>query len=281
MDYTQSMPFWFVLTTLTLDLVGVFMNISVLVGILRAFSNNKSHLIQYCSTVQLISTLSISVFVIVGKIDLLCSNWSIGAFFYDKSNIASSQSVIAQYFCSSLLILTMLPIYCTGLAQLLCIDSLLKVKETWVRRTVIKHPGLYFSASYIPGIVCLVGYWFEMHYRNIETPFSINGAVIAPFNSSYFTIGSYFASLWVTFGALYYSIKCFMVIKANIRVSMATIKKTGIPGYLVFQVLYMGYALPIAGICKLPEILIWLFPSSINLTYGYISLISTSIHDVF
>ncbi|KAJ3311357.1 hypothetical protein HDV04_004069 [Boothiomyces sp. JEL0838] len=57
-------------------------------------------------------------------------------------------------------------------------------------------------------------------------------------------------------------------IEVHVRDMPIVTKKSNVPNYVLFQTLEAGYALPILGLLKAMELLIWTFPSPLNVYYS-------------
>jgi hypothetical protein len=269
--FSQAIPAWVIMITLTVDWLAMLLNAFVFIGMIRSFLNQQGHTMLFCNLLQTLSTLSICLFAILGKTELLIVN-NATTFFYDQSDIMQTNSVIIQTVCVMLLLVSMLPIYLAGLLQIWCVDAILSVKETAFKKLIIYRPIWLFVLGYFPGILTAILFTLEIAVTGKKI-YSVNGAVIAPLNTSIVVISIYAISLLITFSACYYSIRSYRHIKANQNTTMQQVKVSGIPGYVVYQVIHMGFFFPIIGFTKTPELLIWLFPSQANLVFGYIGLI--------
>jgi hypothetical protein len=270
---SQAIPSQVIVATLVVDWLSTILNVLVLVGMLRSFWNQQAHTMLYCTLLQTFTTISFCVFAVLGKTELLLVN-GMTPFYYDRADIMKTNSAWIQSICSTLLLLSMLPIYVGGLLQIWCVDAILSVQDTAFKKIMSYRPIWLFIMGYIPGVVTVAVFLLEMALRKPERFFSVNGAVIAPLNTSFVVISIYGISLIITFMACYYSLRCYRHIRQNESSSLQQVKRSGVPGYVVYQVIQMGFSFPIVGFTKTPELLIWLFPSAANIVFGYIGLIS-------
>ncbi|KAJ3255238.1 Nuclear receptor 2C2-associated protein [Boothiomyces macroporosus] len=141
-------------------------------------------------------------------------------------------------------------------------------KTSVIRRWIMNRPFAFFSLGIIPGFVAVVLYLVEMNIRGIDHPYSVNGQIIAPYNLSIVIITSYILSIFSTIYGLVITLQTWGKLKTNFEMMIDIAQKRGIPGYLVFQVLQIGYTMPIIGFIKGFELLIWIFPSVVNVYYG-------------
>jgi hypothetical protein len=79
---------------------------------------------------------------------------------------------------------------------------------------------------------------------------------------------AYILAILITLYGLYCSLRTYNNLKENFKRMIETAQKSGISGYVIFQVLQIGYTMPIVGFVKGFELLIWIFPSVINVYYG-------------
>lgn len=211
------------------------------------------------------------MFSILSKLELLYYNWGSGSLFYDHPDINLTNSSWIHYLNPTLFSLGCLPIYIAGTLQILALDAIMDEKTLVIRRWIMNRPFAFFSLGIIPGFVAVILYWVEMNIRGIDHPYSVNGQIIAPYNLSIVIITSYILSIVSTIYGLVITLLTWGKLKTNFQMMIDIAQKRGIPGYLVFQVLQIGYTMPIIGFIKGFELLIWIFPSVVNVYYGTIS----------
>ncbi|KAJ3313684.1 hypothetical protein HDV04_001694 [Boothiomyces sp. JEL0838] len=211
---------------------------------------------------------------IFAKQELVISNWVNGGLYFDYPDIQNTNVTWIHYLCPTVFMLLITPIFISGLFQIVMLDALLSGRDeesTWVG-VLIRHPIFIYSHGLIPGVVFVLLYWLEMYLREIPRPFSVNGAMIVPYNLSFTQMASYIVNILITLYGLYRSMKSYERIKMNFLQMISCAKEQGIAGHVVFQVLHIGYAMPIVGGVKSFELLIWIFPSVINIYYGTLFL---------
>ncbi|KAJ3273541.1 hypothetical protein HDV01_004308 [Terramyces sp. JEL0728] len=262
----QKVPMLFVEATLAIDYIGMFLNICLTIGLTRAYYAGRFQIMQYSSILQIFCTIGFSIYSIIGKHELIASNSSF--LFFDQADLANSNNSTVHYICATILILICMPIYAAGLLQVLVVDAILKDRNTFVRKTLFESPIFFFSLGIIPGIFSVVCYYIELLLRPDMPVFSINGCIIAPHNLSVVLIANYIISLLLTVWACYGSVSCYRSLQINHSRMLASASTSGIPGYVVFQVLQLGYTLPLVGLVKGLELAIWIFPSAVNVYYG-------------
>ncbi|KAJ3313687.1 hypothetical protein HDV04_001697 [Boothiomyces sp. JEL0838] len=283
-DPQQALSNYFVLILLIIDYWGLFLSICLIIGLIRAYLRQTFTPMQYSCIFQLFCSLGFCVICIFSKHDLLYYNWSAKSLYFDHSDVNATFSTWIHYANASLAILCMLPIYVAGVCQIAALDSLLIDKASVVRDWVRERPTLFYSVGMVPGIVMLVLYWIEMNVRGISTPYSVNGAMITCYNTSYVGKGiltkviiAYILAIFTTLYGLYCTLRTYKNLKVNFQRMIETAQKSGVSGYVVFQVLQIGYTMPIVGFVKGFELLIWIFPSVINVYYGTYGLVLSSI----
>ncbi|KAJ3320414.1 hypothetical protein HDV06_005337 [Boothiomyces sp. JEL0866] len=214
---------------------------------------------QYSSIMQLINTTIFCVFSITSKFELLYYNWGVGSLYYDHPDINTTLSSWIHYFNPTLFNLGCLPIYIAGTLQILALDAIMDEKGSVIRSWVIKRPFAFFSLGIIPGFIAVILYWIEMSARGIDHPYSVNGQIIAPYNLSYVIITTYILSICSTIYGLIITLRTWGKLKTNFKMMIEIAQK---------RVLQIGYTMPIIGFIKGFELLIWIFPSVINVYYG-------------
>ncbi|KAJ3320406.1 hypothetical protein HDV06_005329 [Boothiomyces sp. JEL0866] len=269
-DPQQALSNYFILIMLIIDYWGLFLSVCLTIGLVRAYLRQTFTPMQYSCIFQLFCSLGFCVVCIFSKHDLLYYNWSAGSLYFDHSDVNATFSTWIHYANASLAILCMLPIYFAGVCQIAALDSLLVDKVSVVREWVRERPTLFYSVGMIPGVVMLILYWVEMNVRGITTPYSVNGAMIT-------FIIAYISAIFTTLYGLYCSLRTYKNLKVNFQRMIETAQKSGVSGYVVFQVLQIGYSMPIVGFVKGFELLIWIFPSVINVYYGTYGLVLSSI----
>ncbi|KAJ3308073.1 hypothetical protein HDV04_001834 [Boothiomyces sp. JEL0838] len=172
-----------------------------------------------------------------------------------------------------------LPIYLAGVSQIVALDVMLTTSHTFTLKLLTKRPLAFFSVALIPGVILLILYWVEMYARGM-TPYSVNGYVIRAQNISYTLIATYTISILTTFYGLFRSILTYRKLKANFERMISVAQSNGIPGYVVFQVLQIGYTIPFVGFIFAFEWLIWIFPSVINVYIGTFAMMVISLSPI-
>ncbi|KAJ3320403.1 hypothetical protein HDV06_005326 [Boothiomyces sp. JEL0866] len=207
---------------------------------------------------------------IFAKQELVISNWSDGGLYFDYSDIAQTKVTWIHYLCPTIFMVFVTPIFISGIFQIIILDALLSGKDNGLSYAgvLIRNPTFSYFHGLIPGILFAMFYWLEMFFRGINRPFSVNGAMILPYNLSYTQIVSYSFNILITLYGLYRSMKSYERIKLNFLQIISSAKEQGIAGHIIFQVLHIGYAMPIVGGVKSFELLIWIYPSVINIYYG-------------
>ncbi|KAJ3320405.1 hypothetical protein HDV06_005328 [Boothiomyces sp. JEL0866] len=227
---------------------------------------------QYSGVSQIICTVGFIIYSILSKHELIGENSSVGYLPFDKPDLAKTTNSVIQFICPSLLIFFCVPVYLAGLLQILCVDAILRNRPSMIRSLVLERPALYFSLAFVPGVICFWMYWTEMLITNAQI-YSVNGAVIAANNTSFTVAFMYSISLFITFYACYGSITSYQHLKENRNKSLGNTSQSGIPAYVVFQVFQLGYLLPFVGFIKAFELLIWIFPSFLNVYLGTFGLL--------
>jgi hypothetical protein len=184
-DPQQALSNYFVLVMLFFDYMGLFLSICLIIGLVRAYLRRTFTPMQYSCIFQLLCSLGFCVICILSKHELLYYNWNAGSLYFDHADVNVTVSTWIHSLNASLAILCMLPIYVAGVCQIAALDSLLVDKPSIVRSWLRKRPTMYYSAGMIPGIIMLVLYWIEIRVRGITTEYSVNGAMITCFNTSY------------------------------------------------------------------------------------------------
>lgn len=267
----QKVPMIFVEMTLVVDYVGMLLNICLIIGLVRAYYAGRFQIMQYSSILQVLCTVGFSIYSIIGKHELIASN---GSFLYfDQADLANSRNTAVHYICATILILICMPVYAAGLLQVLVVDAILKDRNSFVRKALFENPVSFFSLGFIPGIISVICFYIESYLRPDMPVYSINGCIIAPHNTSVVLIANYLISILLTIWACYGSFSCYKSLELNHRRMLASASTSGIPGYVVFQVLQLGYTLPIVGLVKGLELVIWIFPSAVNIYYGIFGII--------
>ncbi|KAJ3269079.1 hypothetical protein HDV01_001887 [Terramyces sp. JEL0728] len=73
------------------------------------------------------------------------------------------------------------------------------------------------------------------------------------------------------------SMKCYKALSWNRENMFAAAKKSKVPNFVVFQVLEVGYGMPIVGLSKGLELLMWYYPTPANIYYGTFCMILLTI----
>ncbi|KAJ3318232.1 hypothetical protein HDV06_000725 [Boothiomyces sp. JEL0866] len=120
---------------------------------------------------------------IFSKSELLWYNWDAGSLYFDHPDIAVTKSAWIYYVNPTLFMLACLPIYLSGVFQIIALDAMLSDSQSGTLKLITNHPFVFFSGGLIPGVFLLIGYWIEMKVRGL-VPYSVNGYVIKAQNIS-------------------------------------------------------------------------------------------------
>ncbi|KAJ3323455.1 hypothetical protein HDV06_001732 [Boothiomyces sp. JEL0866] len=265
--YKQSLPITYISLLFYVDILCMLLMFALLIGIVRAILNKKVQPLLYSTLMQTsitILTITASAFA---KREITVSNAADKVIFYDYPNIQISPSIWLHYYNANIYTLFLGGIYTSGVLQILALQQLMCDKDTALRQFIIKKPYYFFVYSFIPGIVFCTGFWVEVRFRKLPIV-SICGHWILPNINSLFVVLMYIYSLIVTIYSCFLSRKSFIQLSKS-QISMVNAaKKSNVPNYVLFQTLEAGYALPVLGLLKVIELLIWTFPSAFNVYYS-------------
>ncbi|KAJ3317767.1 hypothetical protein HDV06_001250 [Boothiomyces sp. JEL0866] len=209
------------------------------------------------------------------QIELMTYNWN--ALYFDQRDLAVTKTVWLQYLIVTFYVLSYAPIYISGFLQIFALKYILEDVDGYMRRAIIDTPALVYSSGLIPGVLFSILYWIEVYCRDMKI-FMVMGYYIGPnIYSITFIVMVIFAMSLTMFGC-YLSYVSFQQLKKNKEKMLAAARKSNVPNFVVFQVLGIGYSLPFVGFLKGLELLIWYYPSPINIyvsVFGMFLLVIT------
>ncbi|KAJ3318239.1 hypothetical protein HDV06_000742 [Boothiomyces sp. JEL0866] len=247
--------------------------ICLLIGFAKTFLKSSFQLMQYSGVLQISVTVGLCLFSVICKTMAIGANWESKVIFYDYPNIQQSENVMLNYLASCLFSLCFSPIYTAGLLQVFAMGKVLETSDSSLRRFIVNNPIFVFGLGYLPGLIFTTAILIESHFTNIDPKFTVVGCYVIPNIDLYSFKLMYIVALLFTFIASGISRKCFGLLKINKEKMFAAAKKSNVPNYVIFQVLQAGYSLPVVGLLKGFEMLMWYFPSVLNIYYCTLGLI--------
>lgn len=252
--------------------VSLFLSFSILMAILRTLKKKKVGML-YSALNMTINCIVLDLSMIIPLIALMAENG--GVIFFDFPNATPNISQRALYAVVMNVNLVLYPgIYMTALLQVIFINSILRFKETRLRRFVSNYPYYYFSLCYAPGLVMLVVYNLEVGLQPNLYPgyFDMCGflplPIVATVSAKIIHLSTFVMSL-ACFAICYSSLA---IIKEHTTRSMKFLEDSGVTSYVTFQAMELGSMMPIVGGSSSVEYLVWLLPSSATLGYCYYTL---------
>ncbi|KAJ3258841.1 hypothetical protein HK103_003223 [Boothiomyces macroporosus] len=265
--YKQALPITYISVLVYVDSFCILLMFTLLIGIIRAIVNKKVQPLLYSTLMQSVITLLTITASAFAKREIAVSNSEDQVIFYDYPNIQLSPNTWLHYYNANIYTLLLGGIYTSGVLQILALQQLMSDKDTPLRQFIIEKPFYFFALSLLPGILFCAGFWLEVHVREMPIV-SICGHWILPNIKSFFVISMYVYSLIITIYSCFLSRKSFHQLSKNQATMINAAKKSNVPNYVLFQTLEAGYALPILGLLKAMELLIWTFPSPLNVYYS-------------
>ncbi|KAJ3269078.1 hypothetical protein HDV01_001886 [Terramyces sp. JEL0728] len=276
MPFHQSLSVYLVLGTLMVDYVSIFAYLCLLVGFVRAYHSYSFQAMQYSGLLQITVTIGLGLYSIMGKSMTIYTSWKDKVLYYDQIDIQTSNCEIISYISCICFTMCFVPIYMAALLQIYVMGKILDENDNFARRMIVERPNFVFGLGYLPGPIFLAGFIVESTFTPSKRFYSIVGVNIVP-NINFYTIKiMYLVGISITIMACILSLKSIRLLEANKERMFAAAKKSHVPNYVVYQVLQIGYTLPIIGFTKGFELLMWYNPSSLNLYYGIFGMIVSS-----
>ncbi|KAJ3252660.1 hypothetical protein HK103_001363 [Boothiomyces macroporosus] len=230
---------------------------------------------QYSGLLQIIVTIELGVFAVLGKAMVLSTTKG-NHVYYDRVDIQTSSSTIVNYIASICFVSSFVPIYFAALLQIYVMKKILDDRDTKSRRVVLQYPHIIFALAYFTGVLFMVSFAIEAYYSDKQY-FTVAGVYIVP-NIQYYTMKiMYLFGLLITVIACGLSLQSFKLLQANKEKMFAAARKSNVPNYVIYQVLQIGYTLPIIGFSKGFELLMWYYPSPVNVYYGTFGMVIFSL----
>lgn len=192
--------------------------------------------------------------------------------YYDRLDMQTSHYPGLMGVCACMELFMYLDIFMSGFMQGVYIYVMINSKNSRRCAKALtfaqEHPKWFWGITWVPGFIVLACYFVEKALKNETKYYVTRGGILGPDLTAVTTQVTFALSLVVSLAGGAISYVTYKIITADIKRTISTIQKSGVSGYVVYQIIQGGFALPIVALLMTSEILIWLFPGWFTLTWS-------------